>query len=89
MEKSLVSNANKESKVKVSLNKNGTIQFEPHENINLFKKLFSKLATNLVKKLPVSSNKLISGTTKIIILVYLTTTEKNFPKILLKEICLG
>ena len=35
-----------------------------HENANICKKLFSELGNNLVEKLPITSNKFTSDTTK-------------------------
>lgn len=32
------------------MNKEGTIQFDPRENANAFKKFYPELATNLIKK---------------------------------------
>ena len=62
--KTLGLNAKGRNKTKISLNGDGTIQFEPRENISIFKKVFSKLAKNLGKKLPAAPNKFNSGTTK-------------------------
>ena len=47
--KSLGLNAKEENKAKVSLKKDGTIQFEPRENANIFEKFYSELATSIVK----------------------------------------
>ena len=44
--------------------KSGTIQFEPQESANIFKKLYSKIATDLVKKLIIAPNNFYSSTTK-------------------------
>ena len=62
--KTLGLNAKGRNKTKISLNGDGTIQFEPRENISIFKKVFSKLAKNLGKKLPAAPNKFNNGTTK-------------------------
>ena len=59
MEKSLVANANEESKVKVPLNKNGKIQFEPYENIKPLQNVI--LQTNIVKKILIAPNNVISS----------------------------
>ena len=42
------------------MNKDGAIQAEPQVNANIFKKFYSKLATDLVKKLPISSDEICS-----------------------------
>ena len=42
----------------------GTIQFEPQESTNIFKKLYSKIATDLVKKLIIAPNNFYSSFTK-------------------------
>ena len=52
------------NKPKVSQNKDGSIQFEPHKNAKVFKKLYSELATNLVKRLPITPNKFNGCTTE-------------------------
>ena len=52
------------NKAKVSLKKDVSVQFESCKNANIFKKLYSKLGTNLVKKLPITPNKFNIGTTK-------------------------
>ena len=44
--------------------KSGTIQFEPQESTNIFKKLYSKIATDLVKKLIIAPNNFYSSTTR-------------------------
>ena len=44
--------------------KDGTICFEPFENVNIFKKFYSELATNLANKLPIAPNKFNIHTTK-------------------------
>ena len=49
---------------KVSLNKDGAIQFEPLENANTFKRFYSELAGGLQEKLPRAPNKFTSQTTK-------------------------
>ena len=60
MEKSLVANANEESKVKVPLNKNGKIQFEPYESIKPLQNVI--LQTNILKKILIAPNNVISST---------------------------
>ena len=41
---------------KICLNENGKLNFEPKDNANIFKKLFSNLADDLLKKLPNPKN---------------------------------
>ena len=56
-----------ESKVnqsKIVLKKDGAFEFEPTKNKNTFKDLYSDLAGNLVKKLPVTLNKFDNNSTK-------------------------
>ena len=60
MEKSLVANANEESKVKVPLNKNGKIQFESYESIKPLQNVI--LQTNILKKILIAPNNVISST---------------------------
>ena len=48
----------------ISLNKDGTIQFEALENANTFKRFYSELAGGLQEKLPRALNKFTSLTTK-------------------------
>ena len=48
----------------ISLNKDGTIQFEPLENKNIFKNFYSELAIDLVKKLAIARNKFCGIITK-------------------------
>ena len=60
MEKSLVANANEESKVKVPLNKNGKIQFGPYESIKPLQNVI--LQTNILKKILIAPNNVISST---------------------------
>ena len=47
----------KENQSKIAFKKDGTIQFEPIKNSNVFKDFYSNLAGNLVRKLPVALNK--------------------------------
>ena len=42
---------------KIALKEDGAIQFEPTKNANTFKDVYSKLAGDLVGKLPVAPNK--------------------------------
>lgn len=59
---------------KFLLNSDGTSQFEPQENVNISKKFYFKLASDLLKKLPIAPNKflfLMAVPLKIIILIYL------------------
>ena len=49
---------------KISLKKDGTIQFEALENANNFRMFYSKLAGGLHVKLPKAPNKFTSQTTK-------------------------
>ena len=48
--KSLGLNSKKTGQSKICLQEDGVIQFEPKKNANIFKKFFSELAGNLVKK---------------------------------------
>ena len=50
--KSLGLNSKKTGQSKICLQEDGVIQFEPKKNANIFKKFFSELAGNLVKKKP-------------------------------------
>ena len=49
---------------KISLKKNGAIQFEALENANTFKRFYSELAGDFQEKLPRAPNKFTSQTTK-------------------------
>ena len=49
---------------KISLKKNGAIQFKALENANTFKRFYSELAGDLQEKLPRAPNKFTSQTTK-------------------------
>ena len=49
---------------KISLKKDGAIQFEALENANTFKRFYSELAGGLQEKLPIVPNKFTSQTTK-------------------------
>ena len=62
--KPLCLHANKGNKENIYFNKDDTIQFKTHENANIWKKLLSELTNNLVEKLPITSNKFTSDTTK-------------------------
>lgn len=62
--KSLALSSKEGSKSKFLLIEDGTIQFEPRENANIFKKFYSELATDLVKKLPIAPNTFCGSTTK-------------------------
>ena len=62
--KSLGLNSKERNKAKVSLKKDGTIQFEPRKNTNIFRKFYPEVAANLVEKLPITPNKFNSGTKK-------------------------
>ena len=62
--KSLGLSSKEGNKPKFLLNKEDTIQFEPQENANAFKKFYSELATNLVKKLLFAPNRFCSSTSK-------------------------
>ena len=42
----------------------GAIQFEPTKNVNIFQNVYSDLAGNLVRKLPVALNKFNNDSTK-------------------------
>ena len=48
----------------MSLNKDVTIQLKTREDANIFKKFYSELYPNLVKKLSIAPNKFNKGTTK-------------------------
>ena len=75
--KSLGLDVKERNKTNVSLNKDGTIQFETNENRNIFRSFYSELATNLVKKMSNAPNKFDSGIIKAVS-VYLTIKETNF-----------
>ena len=62
--KSLGSSSNKAKQSKISLKKDGAIQFETAENANTFKRFYSESDGGLQEKLPRSPNKFISQTTK-------------------------
>ena len=62
--KSLGLSSDKARQSKISLNKDGTIQFEALENANTFKRFYSELAGGLQEKLPRALNKFTSQTTK-------------------------
>ena len=75
------------NKANVSLNKDSKIQFQPRENANILKTLYSKLATDLVKNSQLHLINSIAITT----LIYITIKETNFsystyPKMLLKAL---
>ena len=85
--KSVNLNTKKWNKAKFSLNKDSTVQFEPRQNAYIFKKLYSKGPTSLVKKLPIRFNKFKSVTTKNYYAGRFNNQETNFiysicPKIL-------
>lgn len=48
----------------ISQNKDGTIQYTNHENVNIFKKFYSELAGGPVKKLSIARKRINSTTTK-------------------------
>ena len=80
--KSLCLDAKEGNKVNFSPNKDGTIQSEPHENANIFKRFFSELAKNLAEKLPITPYKYNNGTTKdyytdVSRMFYLTKSSTN------------
>ena len=62
--KSLGLSSDKVKKSKISLKKDGAIQFETLENANTFKKFYSELARGFQEKLPRAPNKFTSQTTK-------------------------
>ena len=62
--KSLGLSSDKARQSKISLNKDGAIQFEALENANTFKRFYSELAGGLQEKLPIAPNKFTSQTTK-------------------------
>ena len=62
--KSLGLSSDKARQSKISLNKDGAIQFEALENANTFKRFYSELAGGLQEKLPRAPNKFTSQTTK-------------------------
>ena len=62
--KSLGLSSDKARKSKISLNKDGSIQFEALENANTFKRFYSELAEGLQEKLPRAPNRFTSQTTK-------------------------
>ena len=57
-------NTTERNKAIIYLAKDSTTSFETHEKASILKKLYSQLATNLVKKTPIAPNKINSGTTK-------------------------
>ena len=62
--KSLGLSSDKARKSKISLKRDGAIQFEALENVNTFKRFCSKLAEDLQEKLPSAPSKSTSLTTK-------------------------
>ena len=62
--KSLGLSSDKARQSKISLKKDGAIQFEALENANTFKRFYSELAGDLQEKLPGAPNKFTSQTTK-------------------------
>ena len=62
--KSLGLSSDKARQSKISLNKDGAIQFEALENANTFKRFYSELAGGLKEKLPGAPNKFTNQTTK-------------------------
>ena len=62
--KSLGLSSDKARQSKISLKKDGAIQFEALENANTFKRFYSELAGGLQEKLPRAPNKFTSQTTK-------------------------
>ena len=62
--KSLGLSSDKAKQSKISLKKDGAIQFEALENANTFKRFYSELAGGLQEKLPRVPNKFTSQTTK-------------------------
>ena len=62
--KSLGLSSDKARQSKISLNKDGAIQFEALENANTFKRFYSELAGGLRGKLSRAPNKFTSQTTK-------------------------
>ena len=62
--KSLGLSSEKAKQSKISLKKDGAIQFEALENANTFKRFYSELAEGLQEKLPRAPNRFTSQTTK-------------------------
>ena len=62
--KSLGLGSDKARQSKISLKKDGDIQFKALENANTFKRFYSELAGDLQEKLPRAPNKFTSQTTK-------------------------
>ena len=62
--KSLGLSSDKARRSKISLNKDGAIQFEILENVNTFKRFYTELAEGFQEKLPRAPNKFTSQTTK-------------------------
>ena len=62
--KSLGLSSDKARQSKISLNKDGAIQFEALENANTFKRFYSELARGFQEKLPMAPNKFTNQTTK-------------------------
>ena len=58
--KSLGLNSDKARQSKISLKKDGAIQFEALENANTFKRLYPELSGGLQEKLPSAPNKFTS-----------------------------
>ena len=73
--KSLSRSSEKARQSKISLKKDGAIQFEAQENVNAFKKFYSELSGDLQEKLPSGPNKFTSLTTK----NYYNKTSWNVP----------
>ena len=62
--KSLGLCSDKARQSKISLNRDGAIQFEALENANTFKRFYSELAGGLKEKLPGAPNKFTNQTTR-------------------------
>ena len=63
---------------KNSQNIDGTIQFEPRENANIFKKFYFELANGVLKKLQIALIVFVAEPLKITMLIYLTVKKTNF-----------
>ena len=63
---------------KNSQNIDGTIQFEPRENANIFKKFYFEQANGVLKKLQIALIVFVAEPLKITMLIYLTVKKTNF-----------
>ena len=92
--KSLDLSLDKVRKSKISVKKDGTIQFEAMKNVNTFKRLYSELVRGLQGKLPKAPSNLLARQTKITMArlhatFLMTLNNQMFAKRLLKRFFLA